>query len=86
LFVGSLDRVGITVGIARSRFTVGVRGLKQLLPQLLVRGKENSGMRKPSLGAGVADPEEAPVLGSFAVAMGSVVLPVAGSAPSLDRD
>jgi hypothetical protein len=43
-------------------------------------------MRKPSLGAGVADPEEAPVLGSFAGAMGSVVLPVAGSAPSLDRD
>jgi hypothetical protein len=43
-------------------------------------------MRKPSLGAGAADPEEAPVLGSFAGAMGSVVLPVAGSAPSLDRD
>jgi hypothetical protein len=41
---------------------------------------------KPSVGAGVADPEEAPVLGSFAGAMGSVVLPVAGSAPSLDRD
>jgi hypothetical protein len=38
-------------------------------------------MRKPSLGAGVADLEEAPVLGSFAGAMGSVVLPVAGSAP-----
>jgi hypothetical protein len=38
-------------------------------------------MRKPSLGAAVADPEEAPVLGSFAGAMGSMVLPVAGSAP-----
>jgi hypothetical protein len=50
------------------------------------RKKGNGGNRKPSVGAGVADPEEAPVLGSFAGAMGSVVLPVAGSAPSLDRD
>jgi hypothetical protein len=36
--------------------------------------KENGGDRKPSVGAGVADPEEASVLGSFAGAMGSVVM------------